>query len=297
MRGGPFLTASFLGLSFGCAAQTMSLVGGTLEVSPGTTLRVNGPITWEINPGASVLNDGLIDLGTQAILMESDGFPVVGSGLEVAIEPTSAPLTGVDPGGLGLTITTAYADGGLMVERGHLPALAPTGVEGIARWYRVSTPQQTNEALLVQLHYDLTELNGIAPLNLSLFEAPSYSGTWVPVVSTGNVGAQTLDGTTLPPTDHITAFDLDLATSILPDDVEPGITVWPTMVEESITIGMPLNAALSKAELFDALGRSVWIHNARPGTTGRVTLSIPELASGTYSLVINASSLHKLIRR
>lgn len=244
-----------------------------------------------------MVNDGLIDLGTQAILVESDGFPVVGSGLELATEPASAPLASVEPGGLGLTISTPYAGGGLMVERGHLPALASTGVESIARWYRVSTPQQTNEALTVQLHYDLTELNGISPLNLSLFEAPSYSGTWIPVVSTGNVGAQTLDGTTLPPTDHITAFDLDLATATSSDDVTPGITVWPTVVEESITIGMPLNAALSKAELFDALGRSVWIHNARPGTTGRVTLSTPELASGPYSLVINGSSLHKLIRR
>lgn len=274
----------------------MSFAGGTFSIAPGTTVRLSGPVSWEFAAGAVVVNDGTVDLGTQATLVESDGFPVTGDGLEIVVHEPTGPLAGVEPGNLGLTMTTAYDAGGLIVERGHQPATATNGVQSIGRWYRITSPQPTSETMLAELRYDLTELNGISPPALSLFQSPDYSGTWVPVLSTGNIGAQTLAGTVVPITSHLTAFDLELALATPSGGEAAGINVWPTLLNGHLSVALPSAVPLSKAELFDASGRRVWFHVPTTTTMGIVSLPIPEQAQGVYLLRINGTSLHRLVQ-
>ena len=58
--------------------QSMVLVSGSMTIQEGTLLRLEGPITWTIEPGASVSNSGVIDLGTEATLVEPLGGPIQG---------------------------------------------------------------------------------------------------------------------------------------------------------------------------------------------------------------------------
>ena len=120
-------------------AQTMQLSSGSLQVLNGTTLTIEGPIEWVISPGSTVVNDGVIDLGTQAQLNEPVGGPVVGTGVERATHVGPGPFAGIEPGGLGAMLSTEDALNDLVVERGHAPYAHSGSVEGVARWYRIES--------------------------------------------------------------------------------------------------------------------------------------------------------------
>ncbi len=64
----------------------------------------------------------------------------------------------------------------------------------------------------------------------------------------------------------------------------PGAAIYPTVVENS-TINLLLNDKFNAARLFDLSGREVMYKNLT-GITGRVTLNIPKLASGTYLVLL-----------
>lgn len=262
----------------------MSLGAGAFHVANGTTVQVEGAVDWQLLPGAAVVNDGVIDLGTQATLQEQTGEPITGGGTEVSTWPNAAPLAGVDPGTLGLSVTTNYADGGLVVRRGHTQSEVLNGTLSIARWYGIRTPTPTSESMTLGLHYDATELLGIVPENLSVFSAATLTSTWVPLAGTNDVPTHTLTAFAGAPEIFVTAYDLLLALSVEgPSDEEA--RVWPTIIDGPINIALPQNELLQAVELFDARGRSLWRTTAA-GTLGN-KVELPSLASGAYVMRIN----------
>src|SRR5688572_21058994 len=101
----PLLPLALL-LPFSTWAQSMTLTGGTLTVEAGTQVELLGPLEWSIAPGAQVVNDGTIELGTEAILLEADGAPITGAGTEHAQRTVPAGGGVVEPGGLGLSLAS-----------------------------------------------------------------------------------------------------------------------------------------------------------------------------------------------
>lgn len=269
----------------GLMAQPITLTNGHLLLTAGTTVQVDGAAILSIGPGSSITNHGRIDLGTQAVIMEQPGAPVTGDGFEEATWPTAAPLADAEPGGLGLTLSTAFAQGGLRVERGHIPRTAWNGTPGIARWYRVSVPGMTSESLDAVLHYDMTELNGIMPSALALFHGASDSGPWTSSPTVLNVPSQTLAAAAPAPTVVITAFDLDAVN--LTDAFEADAwACWPVEVAEECWIKVPLGAVLTEVTLLDAMGRL--IKRVPVAAAGGIhPLRLPDLAPGAYLLQVN----------
>lgn len=269
----------------GLMAQPITLTNGNLLLTAGTTIHVDGPTILSIGPGSSITNHGRIDLGTQAVMVEQPGAPVTGDGFEEATWPTAAPLVDAEPGGLGLTLTTAFTQGGLRVERGHIPRTAWNGTPGIARWYRVSVPDMTSESLDAVLHYDLTELNGIMPSALALFHGASDSGPWTSSPTVLNAPSQTLSAAAPAPAVVITAFDLDAVnlTEALETDAW---ACWPLEVAEECWIKVPQGAVLTNATLLDAMGRLI---RSVPvaASSGVHPLRLPDLAPGAYLLQVN----------
>jgi len=267
------------------SAQNLALSNGSLLVSAGTTLSVDGALTFLIAPGAGVVNHGRIDLGTQANLVEQPGAPITGDGIEEATWPVAAPLNSEEPGSLGLTLTTAYADGGLRVERGHVPRTAWNGMEGIGRWYRVSVPSTTMATLDAVLHFDATELNAIMPSALAVFSGPTATGAWAATTTLLDAPAQTLSASAPAPDVFITAFDLDAANGLTFGEPDSW-SCWPRIIEEVCWIGIPQGAALRDAVLFDVSGRVVE-QFAFTEAIGVKSITIPALRSGAYVLRLN----------
>ncbi|MDX9751350.1 MAG: hypothetical protein RBT71_09755, partial [Flavobacteriales bacterium] len=72
-------TAALAGL-LAAHGQVMHLHGGLFTVAEGTTVTIEGPVVWQMAADAAVVNDGTIDLGTEARLEEAPGAPLVGTG-------------------------------------------------------------------------------------------------------------------------------------------------------------------------------------------------------------------------
>ncbi|HRD51406.1 MAG TPA: T9SS type A sorting domain-containing protein [Flavobacteriales bacterium] len=275
--------------------QTSSLSDATLTISPGTSLRINSPMSWQLDPGAAIINDGLIDLGTEGVIQEQDGAPITGSGIERAVWPLASPMADAEPGNLGLTLTTSYSNGGLTVERGHLPRFADNGTPGIGRWYRVATPVPTAFTFEATLQYDLTELGASQPSALALFVANDANGQWSPVLTTINP-QQNLSGSTPAPEVFITAFDLDLATNAPSGSAGVEWSVSPTLVEEQVCIESRNGQSIGSLELMDSQGRMVVaVHEL---AMERATVDMTRLPGGSYILRINKGAhAFKLVKR
>lgn len=278
-------------LAFG---QTATLQSGTLHVLPGTTMRFSGVSDLVIAAGAQVINDGLIDLGADCLLQEQPGAPITGSGVEQAVWPIAAPLTGAEPGRLGLTITTDYAAGDLEVTRGHQPAVLPNSAQGVARWFAVLMPSGATDAG-ISFRYDLSELNGLDPQNLSLFEAPLLAGPWLALASINQPGAQLIDATDQAPVAFITAFDQD-APNRIPLTHGGGWSAAPTVVTDHVRITVPEGLALNAVELLGADGRVLLTRAFPSAGPGMVLLELPVLASGAYLLRLNNEWTQRLIK-
>lgn len=281
----PWFRAWPLLCPLGLAAQNITLSDGNLLLSAGTTVHIDGPATFEIGSGASITNHGRIDLGTQAVLVEQPGAPVTGNGFEEATWPNTVPLVNLEPGGLGLRLTTAFAQGGLRVERGHVPRTAWNGAQGIARWYRVSVPGVTTEGLDAELRFDATELNGIMPSALALFHGPAEEGPWTSSPTLLNAPSQTLTAAAPAPEIVITAFDLDAVSSTGVRDSE-GWACWPAAVVDECWIKVPKGTVITDATLLDAAGRFI-LRLPLAAVEGIAHLALPDLASGAYLIQVN----------
>ncbi|HMC97140.1 MAG TPA: hypothetical protein VKG92_05790, partial [Flavobacteriales bacterium] len=134
------------------SAQAVSFSGGSMSIAAGTNVVLNGPLVWQLSADAVVVNDGLIELGEQAQLEESAGAPITGTGTEHALLPLTGPLVAAEPGGLGLTLSSALSEGTVSVTRGHLPRTATNGAVGIGRWFAVGADPATNGTLDLALY-------------------------------------------------------------------------------------------------------------------------------------------------
>lgn len=276
--------------------QDVILLGGHLTVEAGTTVSFLGPANVSLSPGASITNHGLIDLGAVGVLAETQGNPITGSGLERALREEPGPLAGDEPGGLGLTISSAYALGGLTVERGHLPRTSSNGSVGIARWYRVTTPVPTAENVEIALHYDATELSGILPSALAVFTAPSPDGEWLPLATSNDIPGQTLMATGPAPETHFTAFDLVGATGTGSRDKDgTAFMSWPSPFEEQLRIEACRSGLIDRIEVLDGQGRV--LRDIRTEPSRSVSLPLPGLSPGAYIIRVNRGhALLKAIR-
>ncbi|MCB0769682.1 MAG: T9SS type A sorting domain-containing protein [Flavobacteriales bacterium] len=278
------LFASVLaGTSF---SQTMDLSSGNLTVLSGTSLRFLGPIEWTISNAATVVNDGTIDLGSEARLIEAEGAPIIGSGSEHAVLEATPPYAMLEPGGLGLSISVDDGPGTVDVTRGHSRQVLHTSDLSIARWFLVSAEGQTGQDLDLELRYDPTELNGLDDADLLLFEALSDVGPWGALPSTVDVDARTVSSTDQYPWAYITAFDRNAVAGSPELNHPDGFVIHPTIVENVLWITATGLEQISTLVIFDGSGRTV--QDPTPKVSGpRAQLDLSGLAPGAYFLRLN----------
>lgn len=272
--------------------QTVDLISGSLRVSQGTSLRFDGPLSFSIQPGAEVVNDGLIDLGLGATLQEPAGGPITGSGTESAVIDLDGPIGNEEPGGLGLSLTTDFPAGALTVTRGHLPRAFPEGDPSIERWYRIDAPSATSGSADITISYDPIELNGLSADAIGLFRSDGLDGPWDPLASTNDPMDHLVQGSIQAPFGVYTAFDVNAPTPSPSLLATNGLHVWPTLTSEVLFIHSTDGAPLGPIMLFDGLGRTLPVI-----TLGRsadlVSLQVADLAAGAYYLRVGGRAIVK----
>ena len=262
----------------------MTLVSGNVIVHGGTTVRLEGPVVWTLSDGASVTNDGSIELGTQASIVESLGGPISGAGTERAIIDQPPPYAAVDAGGLGMLITNTTAPAPIDVVRGHLPFALPEGDPSISRWYSLQSEEAPGISIDVSLEYDPTELNGLQAPELSLFKSQTDFGPWSAIASvvTGNI----VSGSVQFPWGLLTAFDANAPTTSPTLVARSGFHVWPTLAVDELNIVALDGALVKQCEVYDAVGRAAI--RGRTGSFGSsMVLNVATLSPGAYYLRLN----------
>jgi hypothetical protein len=273
--------------------QDMTLVSGNLYVAEGTRMAIDGPVVWTIEPAASVVNDGLIEFGTGAILVEPDGGPITGVGTETAQRALPTPFTGVEPGGLGLVMGANTGIGALTLTRGHLPFATADGDESIARWFRIEADGSVGTWLDLEMRYDATELNGLLPADLLMHRTLELGTYWMPLA--GGPGAGSVTAVDQAPWGWITAFDSDATTAIAEELPRDGFDVYPTLATDRVHVLPKGDAVLRQVELLDAQGRLLATHSA-DGQGGRLVLDLSSHASGTFLLRVNGWHVTRLMK-
>jgi len=274
----------------------MTLVNGSMIIQSGTTMVIQGPVTWTLAPGATLQNNGTVDLGTEARLVEPAGGPVSGIGIERSELPLGAGATDLEPGGLGLTLSLPPAVGGLVVTRGHVPRNAGGQVESIARWYGLDAPTLLDIPFNVTFRYDPTELNGLAAEVLSMHTATDPGGPWADLPTVLDIPALTLTAGLEGSGHYITAFDPDQTTALSSIAPTGPFLVWPTAASHVVHVQPLLPVRSMRIELLDATGKLLNIVQDGSFSSGTFTMDISTLPAGCYLLRINALYVQRFVK-
>ncbi len=273
-------------------AQMSTGAGTTMVLDVGTSLRVNAPVIWQIPAGASVVNDGGIVLGTDAVLNESAGAAITGQGTERIQLALNAPTAALDAGGLGGILTTGTAPGSTTFVRGHLPFTDYSGHTSIARWIQV-TPA-TNDGLnaTFSLRYDLTELNAV-PEAAQIMHIRAQDDIWWLLPSGVNTTARTVTTTGLDSLGLFTTFDQDLPNAVELPTTDDTFVVGLT-ADGRYWLHVPAEEQVTLLELLDPAGRLIAMSTTRLGS-GWNLIPLTAQAPGIHLLRLNGSHTYRIV--
>ncbi len=296
MRPIAILIAGLLVVTTWSQEANMTLSNGSMTIQPGTTLVLQGPITWTIAPGAGVENNGSIELGTESRLVEVDGAPVTGAGTEHCELPLTNGATDLEPGGLGLTLSIPATAGSLVLTRGHLPRSAGGQIESIARWYALEAASLESVPYSLSFRYDVTELNGLAPDVLSLHSSPSLGGPWADMPTDNDVAGSTLTSGLVGAGIYITAFDPDQTTAISRITPVGPFRVWPTAASDVVHVQELMPMGPVRIEVLDASGKIVSAVQNASFAGGPLNVDVSALPTGCYLLRINTAHVQRFVK-
>lgn len=266
----------------GLAAQAFLRPGTTMQVLPGTTLRIPDSLTLDVGPGASLVNDGAVVLAPTAAVAEVQGSPITGTGTERIDLVVTAPPAGLEPGGLGFTLAAALALDSLTVLRGHTVLADTSGASGIARWYRVTAQVNTGLAAEIGLRYDPTELQGIAEADLMIYTARQGDSIWLGLPSAVNMPQTTVSAFLLDSLGTFTLFDGSLGTHVQDSAPAAGLHAGPVPATDHLEL-LDHGPGFRGLTVLDATGRVV-LRQDLAHRTQRHIIPLAALPAGAYVL-------------
>jgi hypothetical protein len=275
-------------------AQSMTLASGTMTVQGGTRITLDGPLQWNLAPSATLINDGMIDLGA-GILVEQLNAPVTGSGTETAYHVHGGSTYNVEPGGLGLALSGDSPADTLTISRGHSVQTVNGTINSVARWYRYSAASGTSGDVATTLFVDPSELNGIAANELELYRAEDLSGPWSPMPGPNDPPAFTVSGTFTSADLYLSAFEQDIMTAVASKAPASLLKVWPTISDEQVHVSLDTSSDLNEITVVAPSGQLMPLQ-----ITGRTlhgfSLDVSTYASGVYVLRVNGTFTQRFVR-
>ncbi len=273
--------------SCACLYGQMATLNGTnMMLDAGTSLRIDTSLTWSIEAGASVVNDGSIILGPATELNEAPGAAITGAGTERTARTFTAPLIAADPAGLGGIITTNASLGATTVLRGHIPYTDYSGHTSIARWIDISPANNSGLNATLALRYEPAELNGIVEAD-QVLHIHAHDDIWWHLPSNVNIGQGTVTSSGLDSIGLFTTFEGDLPNSIHEDRTAAGFTLLGSPGTQ-LALQVPHGRIAHLAEVYGPLG-TCHVSMTTNWTAGRHALPEFHLAPGVYYLRVNGS--------
>ncbi len=264
--------------------QMVAPSGTSLHVDGGTSLRIDAPLTWNIEAGASVVNDGDIVLGSEAVVDEAFGAAITGAGTERTTRDLSTPVSSENPGGLGGIITTNATLGLTQIVRGHMPFTDYSGHMSIARWMDFTPTNNTSLNATLAFRYDPAELNGLAETEQRLHVRAS-TDIWSFLSSTVNTGTSTVTTSGLDSLGVFTTFDEELPSGIADATANASFALLGIPGEPRY-LKVPAGTRAKTLEVFAVNGSR--IARLSPNwSEGVHSLPEMELAGGVYHLRVN----------
>lgn len=271
----------FLWMTNGMAQ--IKVTGGTsVTIAAGTVVSFTGtsPDTLEVEPNASVVNNGIIYLGDSTIVQEAAGFSIKGAGYEEAARTFSSALTSTNIAGLGAEITTSASLGNTLIRRGHNSFTDAQGNPGILRWYDIRPTNNTGLNVDFTFRYDSSELLNFNPADLYLLQSADSGSTWYNHgrSSYGNyfVTKNSVDSLSM-----FSLFPVKLTTS--PLSMNSLCSGQPVTVP--FTIYGQLNSGnYIKAQLSDKTGsfaNPLWLDSVITVSSGSITTTLPIIENGS----------------
>ncbi|MEO0628644.1 MAG: hypothetical protein AAFY91_16730, partial [Bacteroidota bacterium] len=183
----------------GSGTDTQSAIGGSSSTtfynlllnksSNGTQLlnAIQVDNEMRMSLGNLDLNGNNLRLGTTngLIIGESESSRILGpSGGFILKTITANSLASLNPGNLGIVLSTSDNLGLLTIKRGHIPQTVCGGSLGIARFFEFEGNSSSNFNLNAQFQYFDAELNGLTESNLGFWLL--NSGSWLNVMESSN---------------------------------------------------------------------------------------------------------------
>lgn len=262
----------------GLLAQSSITSGTGVYVHPGTSIEFVGNHSLSISSNTAFENDGIIQLMGDAVISESPGFPITGSGLERSSSRQVSSLVSLNPGGLGLTIDQSSPTDSLWIVRGHTPKTGNSGSQGVARWFQISAQQWSSTGEL-GFNLDNSELNGLTTNELVLHLSANGSiWTTIPgVFGTGNI----LTGTPIDSLGYFTLFS-DTTTASVDESLTRQLRLYPNPVKDMLIIellnGIPPHDVIVQDVRGNLVSAPVDILH------DRINVDVSSLAKGAYSI-------------
>jgi hypothetical protein len=139
---------------------------------------VIGAIT--LDSGSLLLNGYTLDLGTSgSIVGESDHSPITGSrGGTITITATLNAPHAVNPGNIGVELTSQANFGSTVITRGHLQQTTSSGATSIQRWFDIEPATNPSALASLRFFYFDSELAGRDKNTLVLFSSKEGDDNW-----------------------------------------------------------------------------------------------------------------------
>ncbi len=177
----------------GTSAQDISTTNVTysnlrINNSAGTILTGSINISDSLNVilGDLDLNGWIIIISSTGYMTETSGNTVKGSsGYITTTQYLNAPSS-LNPGGLGVVLTTAENLGYTEIRRGHAVQNGLSDLSSIARYFDINPEFNTELNAALVFKYDDSELNGIVERKMVLYRSTNSGTDWSPAGGTVN---------------------------------------------------------------------------------------------------------------
>ena len=167
---------SFIGGYAPVTFYNLTISKSDVQLNNNTT--VIGTIT--LDSGSLLLNGYTLDLGTSgSIVGESDYSPITGSrGGTITITATLNAPHAVNPGNIGVELTSQANFGSTVITRGHLQQTTSSGATSIQRWFNIVPETNSNAPASLRFFYFDSELAGKDKNALALFSSKEGDDSW-----------------------------------------------------------------------------------------------------------------------
>jgi hypothetical protein len=191
LNDGNLLTNSGVFVMTGSSNNIISGTGATTFNSLQFNKTVGAKVLLQKNvvaSGAVTFNGGLLDLGNNFLELkfpsgllqnenETNRIVSSGTGQVFISQSLNAPMA-VNPGNLGVTISSTQNLGLTTISRGQKEQVTPTGEQSIKRVYKVEPVNNINLNATLRLNYFDAEINNLNESTLTMWQ---YKNSWSPI--------------------------------------------------------------------------------------------------------------------